>query len=220
MTICVTRILSIITITLTLVGCSGSAPMNVEAVDLGLSVKWASMNVGATEEAEFGDYFAWGETSSKSTYSWSSYAYESTECGKPNDDMAKLTDIASTSYDAASVNWGGGWHMPNYAQISELVNKCTWTWTTLKTSKGKVVHGYIIISNVDGYTDKSIFLPAVGYRIDNGVDLVEEYGSYWSSSVFSTNMRQAWYINMNSNYIQTNHNNRYYGHAIRAVLDK
>ncbi|MBP5420200.1 MAG: hypothetical protein J6Y72_10370 [Bacteroidales bacterium] len=214
------HILSLLILTFALIGCTAKAPSNVEAVDLGLSVKWANMNVGATEETEMGDYFAWGETSTKRTYSWNEYVYENSECGKDNDDMAKLTDIAGTSFDAATCNWGGGWHMPNYDQVLELVSNCTWTWTNMKNSKGDLVYGYVIVSNVDGYTDKSIFLPAAGYRIENDIDLVDDYGSYWSSSIFNQNMKQAWFITMNSEYVQADHYNRYYGHTIRAVMDK
>ena len=79
-------------------------------VDLGLSVYWATCNVGAETPAEYGDYFAWGETSPKQNYTMVTYTYE-----------GDLDNISGTRYDAARVNWGGGWRMPTKEEMEELV---------------------------------------------------------------------------------------------------
>ena len=104
-------------------------------VDLGLSVKWATMNVGASKAEEYGDYFAWGETQPKSTYDWSMYKY----CNGSSSTLTKYCNMSSygnngftdnktqleLSDDAARVNWGGSWRMPTDAEWTELYEQCT-----------------------------------------------------------------------------------------------
>ena len=136
-------------------------------VDLGLSVKWATCNVGANNPEEYGKYFAWGETYSKSYYNGSSYTY---------------TDNPTTlpmSADAARVNWGGNWRMPTMEELEELCSKCTWSWTT---ENG--VNGYKITSKSNGHY---IFLPAAGYRDLGSLYGAGDYGYYWSSSAYGAN---------------------------------
>ena len=138
-----------------------------EYVDLGLSVKWASCNVGATAPEEYGDYFAWGETYQKRYYYWDNYKYcngtnesltkycTKTSCGEfafvDNKTTLDLTD------DAARVNWGGTWRMPTAEESEELMNEenCTWIWTTKNG-----VNGLKITSRKNG---NFIFLPAAGH---------------------------------------------------------
>ena len=116
-----------------------------EAVDLGLSVKWASFNVGATSQSEMGDRFAWGETSPKELYTPNTYTFAD---GK--NESRSLT--LSNSYDAASVNWGNGWRMPTLEEIVELRNKCDRQAHTINGVRG--------VSFI-GPNGNSIFLPAV-----------------------------------------------------------
>ena len=111
------------------------APDGVEAVDLGLSVKWANMNVGAKKESGFGTYFAWGETKPKEYYSLGTYAWSKGDSNFllkycVNDKVIKLLPTD----DAAHINWGGKWRMPTVEEFDELVDpaKCTWEWTTRK----------------------------------------------------------------------------------------
>ena len=157
-------------------------------VDLGLSVKWANMNVGAESPEDYGDYFAWGETATKATYDWSTY-FDTNDGGntftKYNNEGDKT--VLDPEDDAAHVNWGGSWRMPTKAEWQELIDNCTWTWTTQNG-----IHGYKVTSNKAGYTDKFIFLPAAGYR--NGSDLngVGSNGYFWSSSLRETNSYNAW----------------------------
>ena len=132
-------------------------------VDLGLSVKWATCNVGASSPSDYGDYFAWGETSPKY-----SYTRENSVTYKKN-----IGDIAGNArYDAARANWGSSWRLPTGSECQELVDRCTWTWTTQGGHEGY---------KVTGRNGNSIFLPAAGWRNGSSLDNAGEYGRYWSS---------------------------------------
>ncbi|MBO5718598.1 MAG: InlB B-repeat-containing protein, partial [Bacteroidales bacterium] len=192
-----------------------------EWVDLGLpsGLKWATCNVGATTPDGYGDYFAWGETSPKNDYSWSTYKY----CNGSYDTMIKYCTQSSYGYngfadnkttldlsdDAARVNWGGKWRMPTVAEQNELRNNCTWTWTT---ENG--VNGCKVTSKTNG---NSIFLPAAGYRNGTSVYYVGSYGYYRSSSLDESNPSIAYRLRFGSSYVDGIYINRYYGHTVRAV---
>lgn len=178
-----------------------------ECVDLGLSVKWATCNVGATEPEEDGDEFAWGEIKPKEIYDWKAYKY-----GKGYNSLTKyctltkygldgFTDdktILDPEDDAATVNWGGKWRMPTAAEMEELINKCQWIWTTQGGVKG-----YKVI----GPNDNSIFLPA-----RDGV------GTYWSSSLSTDYPSEAYYLISRSDDVYlADWGNRYFGQSVRPV---
>lgn len=176
---------------------------NHEFVDLGLSVKWATCNVGATKPEEYGDYFAWGETQPKSIYNWSTYKYcngSSTSLTKYCTDSSYGTvdnkTILEAADDAARANWGGSWRMPTKAEQDELRNNCTWTWTTQNG-----VNGYKVTSKKSGYTNKSIFLPAAGCRRGSSLYDAGSYGYYWSSSLYTDGPISAYYLGFNSSYV-------------------
>ena len=135
-------------------------------VDLGLSVKWATCNVGASKPEDYGNYYAWGETSTKSSYK----SDNSKTYGKKS-----MGDIKGNSnYDAARANWGGKWRMPTESEMQELIDKCTWTWTTQNGKEG---------CKVIGPNGNSIFLPAAGSRgSDSRRYRSEIYGCYWGST--------------------------------------
>ena len=191
-----------------------------EYVDLGLSVKWATCNVGANSPEEYGDYFAWGETSPKTTYNWSTYKY----C---NGDECSMTKYCLDSYygtvdnkttleltdDAARVNWGGKWRMPTKAEQDELRNtsNCTWTWTTQNGVKG-----YKVTSKKNG---NSIFLPAAGGRIGDDLDYAGSYGDYWSSSHFTSYGSRAYDFYFDSSDVDWDDPSRCYGLSVRAVCE-
>ncbi len=149
-------------------------------VNLGLSVKWATCNIGADKPEEYGDYYAWGETATKSTYSWdTTYKHGTYNFDGNNSKLTKYnTTDEKTSLeaadDAATVNWGEGWRMPTNAELDELIKKCTWTWTTKNGVKG---------CEIKATNGNTIFLPAAGYRNSSSLDLVGIYGGYWSSSL-------------------------------------
>ena len=191
-----------------------------EWVDLGLSVKWATCNVGASTPEAYGSYFAWGETSPKSEYTWENYKFhmsgdllENITFGKYNTRSERGSVDNKTrldlSDDAARVNWGGNWRMPTYYEWLDLYTECTWTWTSLG---GK--NGYEVVSKKNG---NSIFLPAAGYQDDDNLANVGTNGFYWSSSLFTDNPNNAWNIYVNSRTVNSYRYNRYYGFSVRPV---
>ncbi len=161
-----------------------------EYVDLGLSVMWATCNVGADSPEDYGDYFAWGETEPKddyrcSTYKWRDVYENYTKYCTDNDhgNVDNKTVLESTD-DAAIVNWGGVWRMPTVAEMKELTMQCTWTWTTQNG-----VNGCKVTSKSNG---NSIFLPAAGcYYYEYGLTDAGLSGVYWSSSLDTYNSDQA-----------------------------
>lgn len=155
-------------------GSEDKAPSSVIAVDLGLSVKWANCNLGATTPEEYGGYYAWGETTPKTDYSSNTFIWD----GFSNSSLQSQGVIDSNgnlkaAYDAAAKNWGGKWRMPTSSEITELKTKCTWTWTALNG-----ISGYKVV----GSNGNSIFLPAVGYRYNTSVYEAGTYGNFWSST--------------------------------------
>lgn len=149
-------------------------------VDLGLSVKWATCNVGASKPEEYGDYFAWGEVKPKEVYDWSTYKW----CNGSEESLTKYDgyfDIFDISFelelsdDVAHTNWGGDWRMPTAEDFIELIEQCTWTRATLNGVKGR---------KVTGPNGNSIFLPDVGIR--KGDWCGGKIGAYWSSWKTST----------------------------------
>ncbi len=134
-------------------------------VDLGLpsGKKWAIYNVGASSPEDYGDYFAWGETSPKAEYDWDNsvtYGYV-------------MNDISGNAqYDAASANWGGSWRMPTKEEMEELEVYCEWEWTQVNGVNGM---------RVVGPNGSCIFLPAAGYRFGSVLNFDGSDGVYWSS---------------------------------------
>ncbi|MCQ2071723.1 MAG: Ig-like domain-containing protein [Bacteroidaceae bacterium] len=200
---------------------SSGSENGYEYVDLGLSVKWATCNVGATAPEGYGDYFAWGETSPKSDYRWSTYKYYNDSY----DIMTKYCTNSSYGYtdnktvldmadDAAHVNWGGDWRMPTIAELDELRNtsNCTWTWTTMNG-----INGYKVVSKKSGFAGNYIFLPAAGYRSGTALGGVGSIGLYWSSSLYSSNPRSAYYLDFYSGNVDWDYNFRECGHSVRPV---
>ena len=184
---------------------------NRQAIDLGLSVKWAPMNVGAAKPEDFGDYFAWGEVESKSSYTWNTYKWcgsGSTEYGHPslkkyctNYKQGSVDNriVLEAEDDAATANWGEHWRMPTKAEWEELCDNCIWTQT-----KQNLVIGYLVTSKLNG---NSIFLPKK--YLDN------EIGAYWSSSLLPSTSSFAYILSTGS--ISVNHTHRYIGLSIRPI---
>lgn len=156
-----------------------------EFVDLGLSVKWATCNIGAKNPEDFGYYYAWGETTTKNTYDWTTYKYcrgiESSMtkyCTKSSYGTVDNKTTLELTDDAARANWGDDWRMPTQAEWNELQSMCTWTSTTINGVKG-----YKVTSKKNG---NYIFLPAAGYRSNSGLIDVGVYWFYWSSSLYTS----------------------------------
>ena len=215
-----------------------------EYVDLGLSVKWATMNVGAESVTDRGLYFAWGETTGHAfgsgyKFSLDNYAwYNDGVTGKytkyKHDGSSWDYEVLESGDDAATRNWGGMWRMPTKAEWEELLNEdnCTWTWTTDYKGDGSNVAGVIVTSKKDGYTDKSIFLPATGIYNGNKNTGPNIYANYWSKSLYTNNRgtdleplyyyHYAWkleilYDNGSLSWRRVQNENRYYGIGVRAV---
>ena len=186
-----------------------------EYVDLGLpsGLLWATCNVGATKPGGYGDYFAWGETEPAPNDN-----YSSSNCSTFGLTMSQLQSQGyiddngnlTAQHDAATANWGGDWRMPTYEEQEELLNNCTWTWTTLNG-----VNGYKVTSMTNG---NYIFLPAVGYCNGLSISLVGSYGLYWSSTPDGRDSDDAYCLNFNSsNHYMYDNNYRYYGLSVRPV---
>lgn len=177
-------------------------------VDLGLSVKWATCNIGATSPSDYGNHYAWGETSPKSEY----VQNNSKTFGK---DMG---DISGNSlYDVARATWGATWRLPTDEEMLELIDNCTWTWTTQDGHDGY---------KVTGQNGNSIFLPAAGYHDGKSHDKVGIYGNYWCSTPNESNIKLAYGLDFNSSE-QDFHTsaydmgcfNRYCGFSVRPVVE-
>ena len=198
---------------------TSSYPMPT-AVDMGLSVKWGSFNIGASEPEGYGRYYAWGETKPKSTYDWSTY----TLCQGSYSTMTKY--CTSSSYgtvdnkttlenadDVAAQKLGGNWRMPTDAEWTELCKtiNCSWTWENSKK-------GYRVTSKKTG---NSIFLPAAGYYNESNHYPVGGsgyyYGCYWSSSLYSRN--ESWSVFFNSSDVNGESESRSLGLSVRPVCD-
>jgi hypothetical protein len=187
-----------------------------EAVDLGLSVKWATCNVGAERPEDYGDYFAWGEVKPKGNYDWSAYKY----CKGARETLTKY--CTSSTYgivdnkivldpedDVATVNWGGAWRMPTKAEYDELRNNCTWKWT-----RQNGVNGYKVL----GPNGNSIFLPTAGYMIDGSILLsAGRYGSYMLSSLHANKSDFAYCMSFFSDILIQGQLSRENGQTVRPV---
>ena len=191
-----------------------------EYVDLGLSVKWATCNVGADSPEDYGDYFAWGEVDTKIDYSNWTYKYSVFRlnlfhfikyCTKRNFGYEGFSDkktVLDFSDDAAKMNWGGGWRMPTDAEMTELRENCKWIWTTYNG-----VNGY----NVVGLNGNSIFLPAAGWMYCRSLDQVGLFGRYWSRSLHIDNMNWAYSAFFSSSKVGKGETCRDYGLSVRPV---
>ena len=207
------------------------------AVDLGLSVKWATCNVGANTPEEYGDYFAWGDTTTyykpgyaqseypewkvgKASYEWFNYKY----CYANFNDLTKycnnsyygfegITDtltILTPADDVAHYKWGGNWRMPTKADFDELLNNCNCEFTTQNGVKGLKV-----TSRKD--SSQSIFLPAAGFRRGTLLYGIGSRGYYWSSSLYTDGPSKACFLNFYSDDPCTYFDYRPYGYSVRPV---
>ena len=181
---------------------------------------WAETNVGAETAADVGCHFAWGETdmTTKASYSWSTYKY-----GTGINDLKKYSTsdgrtILDNEDDAAYMNWGSFCRMPIPAEFTELLNYCSWEWTTMSNSANISVNGCKVTSNKNG---NSIFLPASGDRNESAYSDYGVYGNYWSRVLVSSNYGHSYYFR----FSETTHNLSdygfyYSGHSVRPVTKK
>ena len=178
-----------------------------EIVDLGLSVKWASWNIGADRPEGYGHYFSWGEVSPKEDYSWDTYKFGNPP-NKYNTDDGK-TSLESDD-DAATILWGGKWRMPTAKEEEELFEKCTWEYTEQNS-----VNGF----RITGPNGNSIFLPAAGlYDASSSLANENSGGWYWASTLTSNQLyaRGIYFVGTSVSIDITSHD-RCDGHVIRPV---
>ncbi|MBR3743686.1 MAG: Ig-like domain-containing protein [Bacteroidales bacterium] len=206
-----------------------------EAVDLGLpsGLKWASCNVGATAPEEIGDYFAWGETEpyysslspltwkdgKSAGYDWDSYRWCRSSANmlnkyNVNSEYGTLVDNKITlelADDAAHANWGGSWRIPSCDDWDELLEKCTWTWTTRNG-----IDGYL----VTGPNGNSIFMPVTGLRYETNIDLFGLIGYYLTSSIMIENPSAAYCVSFDLDHVYRYSSDRCDGVSVRPVSDE
>jgi uncharacterized protein (TIGR02145 family) len=194
-----------------------------EAVDMGLSVKWASFNVGASKQEDCGSYFAWGETDpEKTSFSWTTYKWSG---GVYQDEMTKYCTLASEGLngfkdskvtlepddDAARKVYGSNWRMPTKAEFEELIDpgKCIVKWDSLNGVPGLKV--------TSKKTGKFIFLPAAGGKSGDSMSGLNTFGRYWSSSLNEEGPYSAHYLYFKADNCYLYNYYRYYGYPVRAV---
>ena len=202
------------------------------AVDLGIEMTrddgstyklyWAKSNLSESglcvKPEDYGDYYAWGETETKSIYSWSTYTLGTSSSGpfsKYNTSSSHGTvdnkNVLEPEDDAAHVVLGGKWRMPTNAEWSELRTNCNWTWTTQNGVKGRLV-----TSKTNG---NSIFLPAAGYRVEDYLNKASSFGFFWSSSLSTTGPDCALSEHFYSDYVGRCSSSRCYGYSVRPVTE-
>ena len=143
-------------------------------IDLGLSVKWGTCNIGAKNPEDFGNFYQWGDIKTKESYDWNTYKYGTDRNNLEKYNVKDGKTTLDSEDDAAIANMNEGWRMPTPAEIKELVEKCTWEWTTVNN-----VNGY----KVTGKNGNSIFLPAAGVMFDKNPYYGGKYGYYLSNTL-------------------------------------
>lgn len=191
-------------------------------IDLGLSVKWASCNLGASKPEELGDYYAWGETTSKDNFTWETYKL-CKQIYPPEHNLIKYCLYSGIGYkglidnkkqlelkdDAANVSLGSNWRIPTYNEFQELVDSCKWEWIAINK-----VAGYKVI----GPNGNSIFLPASGEKDGTSLYNVGFFGHYWTSTLSPGYGNLAWKFEFGeSAHCRASGWNRYGGITIRPV---
>ena len=196
-----------------------------EYVDLGLpsGLKWAKCNVGATSETDYGDYFMWGSTEPNTAdeCNWTTYKH----CNGSESKLTKYNNLTSFGTvdnittlesvdDAATQIMGSDWRMPTKDEIQELIDNTDSEW--IEDFNGTGVNGRKFTSKAD--TSKYIFIPAAGVREDSSSFMQGFNGNVWSSSLFTSRPKNAWYLNFFSDDFYVDYADRNYGLMVRGVL--
>lgn len=200
-------------------GGGGGADDGYTYVDLGLpsGLLWAECNVGAINPEDYGSYFAWGETQPKDFYDWSNYKYGSDDnmltkyCTNSEYGLNGFVDSLFTlepEDDAATIVWGSDWRTPIQEEWLELMENTTSEWTTENGVNGR---------RFTAPNGNSIFLPAAGRRKSDGFSEVGNYGTYWSSSLFTYGPDLVPNFNFYSEWGLMSFGARYIGLTVRPV---
>lgn len=181
-------------------------PKGVKMVDLGLSVKWADRNVGATSVDDYGQMFMWSSCNSNLTQSGVNWA-------TPNRNTAPV-NICGTKFDVARTKWGAPWRLPSKKELKELVKLCKWEWTEKDNTEGWLV---------TGPNGNSIYLPAAGYNY-GGITERDSWANYWSGTAVAPNDLNAYFLDARKGHVATTDwidtTQRISGLSIRPVASK
>lgn len=195
------------------VSCENSSSQSgPEMIDLGLSVKWAACNLNAVRPEDSGSYFSWGDVKGQT---WDGSQWSDTGFWDSNVPAYELDDQGNLKpeFDAAHEILGGSWRMPTKAEIQELIDNCSCTRTDDYNGTG--IAGVIFTSKIEGYTDRSIFIPAASYGLTTLLQEPESfYGLNWSSSF---NEGKAWSLVFDRDNVETYDFDRIVGMTIRPV---
>ncbi len=181
------------------------------AIDLGIGVKFACCNVGASSPEQYGDYYAWGETNEKMTYDENHYPGHGNQYFKNRKYIDYGADISGTQYDVAHVKWGVNWQIPTKEQMDLLKDRCKKEWITYKRVEG---------CRFIGPNGNSIFLPAAGSRWYDETNHVGYSGGYWSSTSStqsSNNTKDSFFLFFDNSRIEISHRDRATGSSVRPV---
>jgi hypothetical protein len=197
-----------------------------EYVEMGDGLKWATYNMGAYNPWEYGDYYAWGVTTTQTNYNWDSYSFmqsgyeDASHITKYNSTDGK-TSFADYSYadDVARQRWGSTWRTPTNAEWTTLRgSNYSWVWTTNYLGSG--INGMLVTRKADTgpCSGNSIFLPAAGHRLSTTIKQTGSDGYYWSSTLHShvANAKTVFFYN---NSKADFNNERYMGLSIRPVSE-
>ena len=178
-------------------------------VDLGLpsGIKWATRNVGAPSPEDYGGYYAWGETSTKSNYGTENYSVQ----GKYSMGQDNLTELLPAD-DAAHIVMGGNWYIPTREEVQELLDNCTFESIDMKNGSG-----YKVVSKRNG---KYFLLPAAGSITYDVEEYVGGVFFYWTSSVNADRASEAWNLNTYNNELVVDGRVRFRGCPIRAITGR
>ena len=210
-------------------GGGGGTAEGHEYIEIG-GVKWATTNIGAEKPTDYGLYFQWGDTNGypssacgantveyKKPFNWQDCVLHNGTTGSGATTFTKYNGndgktVLEPSDDAATLNWGGDWRMPTTAEFQALGAATTSAWTTVNG-----VYGLKVTDKTD--SSKTLFFPAAGYCSSGSFSYGGSYGRYWSSSLYSSNVRYAYYMDFNSSGVGwQNYSSRYSGRSVRPVL--
>ena len=195
----------------------GEEVITYEYVDLGLSVKWATMNVGAKTEEDYGHYYMWGSITpntpdecnwANTPFNNGATSYDTTYFNSVKDTVIP-NKVLAKEYDVAAQIMGGDWRMPTKDECQELYKNTTQSWVTING-----VNGRKFTSKTD--TSKYIFIPAAGYYYNGSVSEVGAYGYIWSSTI-SSPYSKARFLRFRSSTCGASTTERCYGMSVRGV---
>lgn len=178
------------------------------AIDLGLSVKWASCNVGAASLRDYGDYYAWGETTTQTYYIAGTSRWHNTPSSIIwNQGVIDGNNNLTADYDVATQTLGGSWRMPTITEVNELLDNCLCDWYNFDGRRGSLIMGP---------NGNYIFLPAGGFRINTTPPEYDSQGCYWIATAY---LNWSYYLEINRAAVGSAESERKYGYLVRPVTE-